>query len=123
MTMTDEVDLTEERDLTEEDQEEVKLAGRRCRVLLSDGTRLELRITNREYIGWDKTAPRKKWGAMADVPFLAATFMAWLAAKRQDETTLTWEQWQTQVVECENLAEEPEDLARPTQKAAQPEHS
>lgn len=123
MSIDTDEDLTADTatSLAEEAQpEERTLPGKRCRVVLADGTELFVRITNREYIGWDKTAPRKKWGSMGDVPFLAATFMAWLAAKREDLTVLSWEQWQTVVEECETLAEEPEDLARPTRRAAGP---
>lgn len=119
--------IAEDRDLTAPDnlldmatEEEAGLPGRRCRVQLEGGDVFVVRITNREYIAWDKTAPRKKWGAMGEVPFLAATFMAWIAAKREGKTGLTWEQWQEAVVDCENLPEEPEDLARPTQRAPEP---
>jgi hypothetical protein len=120
MTMTD-TDLTEADSLRElATADEVALPGKRCTVTFADRSTIEVRITNHCYIAWDKTAPRKKWGAMADVPFLAGTFMAWIAAKRAGLTELGWEAWQDAVEDITNLAEEPEDLARPTQRAAQP---
>lgn len=52
-------------------------------VVMTDGTAFSVRITNREYLAWDKTAPRHGWGKPADVPFLLATFLAFAAAKRE----------------------------------------
>jgi hypothetical protein len=97
--------------------EERALPGRRAIVHLADGTSFQVRITNREYVRWDQTAPRKKWGNAADVPFLASTFLAWAAARRDDLTELTFEQFQDTCEEVENLEEDDSDVARPTRTA------
>jgi hypothetical protein len=92
------------------------LPGRRSKVSLADGTTFVVRITNREFIAWDMTAPKRKWPSLQDAPFLGATFLAHRAAVREGLTTLTWDQWQDQVDLLENLPEdEDEDVVRPTQ--------
>jgi hypothetical protein len=104
---------------TEKDPKERKLPGRRARVTLAgpDGEPLEpfeVRVDNRDFLRWDKTAPRQKWGSGRDVPFLMATFLAWSAASRTEVTTLSWAQFEAAALEVEELAEEDSDLARPT---------
>lgn len=119
----DELDWTQEQDETlaeEATEEEVKLPGKECKVTMFSGQSFAVRITNREFIAWDKTAPRKKWGKTSEVPFLATTFMAWVAAKREHKTTMSWDQWQLEVAECESRDDEPEDLVGPTREAPQP---
>lgn len=111
MSITDDTELAELADI-----EERTLPGHRSQVILADGTTFVVRITNREYLAWDKTAPRKKWGTAQAVPFLAATFMAWAAARREDLTSLNFDQFSDVCEEVSDLPEEPEDIARPTQK-------
>lgn len=77
-----------------------------------------VRITNRDRVAWDKTAPRKKWGAASEVPFLAATFCAWNAAKRQGLTELSLAAWEDAVEEVETVPEDESDTARPTRRGA-----
>lgn len=86
---------------------------------------IEVRVTNRERVLWDKTAPKHKWGKAEDVPFIAATFCAWAAAKRDGLTDLTHEQWQEVCEDIEGVDEdqEEEDAVRPTQKAPLPASS
>lgn len=120
-TTEDHTDTDSLADLATTDQ--VALPGRRAEVTMGDGSKFTVRITNHCYIAWDKTAPRKKWGAMADVPYLAATFMAWTAAKRQGLTELGWDAWQEAVADILMLDEDPEDLAFPTRSAQLPETS
>lgn len=121
MTMTEDDTTTTLLDQATTDQ--VTLPGNRCTVTMNSGVTFQVRITNHCYIAWDKTAPKKKWGAMADVPYLAATFMAWTAAKREGATDLGWDAWQEAVADLTMLGEEPEDLAFPTQKGQRPETS
>lgn len=90
------------------------LPGRRSRVTLSSGETFVVRITNREFIAWDMTAPKRKWPNLSDAPFLGATFLAHRAAVRDQLTNLTWEQWQEAVDFLENLPEDEEDQVRPT---------
>lgn len=112
--MTTTEDDTALRELAE--LEERTLPGHRTKVTLADGTSYVVRITNREYLAWDKTAPRKKWGTAQDVPFLAATFMAWAAAKREGLTGSTFDAFSEECEEVEAIQVEDEDLARPTRK-------
>jgi hypothetical protein len=44
------------------DEEDRTLPGHRMRVSMADGTTYTVRITNRDRVAWDKTAPRHKWG-------------------------------------------------------------
>lgn len=101
------------RDLAEEEPEERTLPGRRARVTLESGEELEVRIDNRDYLRWDMTAPRQKWGNSQEVLFLFVTFLSWSAAKRTGLTNLTWEAWQAAVVDVEDLTGA-EDTVRPT---------
>jgi hypothetical protein len=100
-------------DLATEDDGRV-LPGRRSRVTLIDGSTFVVRITNREFIAWDMTAPKRKWPSLQDAPFLGATFLAHRAALREQLTTLTWDQWQDQVELLENIDDDDEDVVRPT---------
>lgn len=99
---------------TEDDSDTRRVPGKRTRVLLEGHEPFEVRVDNRDYLRWDKTAPRQKWGAGQDVPFLFGTFLAWSAAVRAGLTTLKWEQFSAIALEVENVKEEDEDLAGPT---------
>jgi hypothetical protein len=99
---------------TEKGAKERKLPGRRCRVVLDGAEPFEVRVDNRDFLRWDKTAPRQKWGPGRDVPFLMATFLAWSAATRTGLTDLKWADFEAAALEVEELAEEDSDLARPT---------
>lgn len=99
---------------TEAGPRESKLPGRRARVTLDGTDPYEVRIDNRDYLRWDKTAPRQKWGSGRDVPFLMATFLAWSASTRAGLTTLKWADFEDAALEVEELTEDDSDLARPT---------
>lgn len=102
--------------------EERTLPGRRIRWTDTTGDVQELRVTNRELVAWDKTAPRHKWGHATEVPFLARSFLAWAAARRDGLTTLTFDQWNGEEYVIEDIededGEEDGDDARPTPRAA-----
>jgi hypothetical protein len=89
------------------------LPGHRMHVVMADGAEFDVRITNRDRVAWDKTAPRHKWGSASEVPFLASTFLAWSAAYREQLTDLKFEQFQEQ---CEDIADVTDtgDDVRPT---------
>jgi hypothetical protein len=93
------------------------LPGRRALVTLPGGEAFTVRVTNRELVLWDKTAPRHKWGAAQDVPFLARSFTAWAAATRDGLTAMRFEAWNDAPLMIEDLAEDGTDAARPTRKA------
>jgi hypothetical protein len=96
---------------TEKPAERRTLPGRGCHVLLDDGTEFEVRIDNRDYIAWDKTAPKRKWPSGRDAPFLMTTFLAFCAATRAGLTDLRWEAFEAAAVLVEDVQEED---ARPT---------
>lgn len=100
---------------TEESEDDQVLKGQRIHVELEDGTEFTVRVTNRDYIRWDKTAPKRKWGNFRDVPFRFATFLAWSAANRDGLTPLTFEQFEEAALEVDRLEQTAEDAARPTQ--------
>jgi hypothetical protein len=130
--VTDQLDQLEELDQLEddaaapaqlEDLEPRALPGRRVQITLDDGTPAGVthvvRVTNRELVLWDRTAPKHKWGAAQDVPFLANTFTAWAAARRagvigQD---VRFETFQELCLDVTDLPEDESDAARPTRKA------
>jgi len=104
--------------------DERQLAGAVTKVTMTDGTEFTVRITNRDYVAWDRTAPRKKWGKAEDVPFLAATFMAWTAARREGKTSLPFDQagavnWVDSVDDIDSRQDDQDgdDVARPTRQA------
>lgn len=95
------------------------LPGHVSRVVLEeDGGRLrefQVRVDNRDYLRWDMTAPRQRWGKAADSPFLFATFLCWSAAKRAGEFAGSFEEFQTVCLETQAEERDGEDSdARPT---------
>ena len=94
-------------------EEERTLPGHRMRVAMNDGAEYVVRITNRDRVAWDKTAPRHKWGSATEVPFLASTFLAWSAAYREGLTDLKFEAFSDA---CDDLADitTEDDTTRPT---------
>ena len=62
------------------------LPGMLTRVVLEGREPFTVRVTNRDYLAWDKTSQRQKpvWKA-DETPFLFATFLAWSAARRAGE--------------------------------------
>jgi len=110
---------TQAAELASSDTEERELPGQRTNVVMADGTTFVVRITNRDYLAWDRTAPRRKWGKAEDVPFLAATFMAWTAATREGLTSLPFDQagrpnWCDAVEDVERVKVDEDDITRPT---------
>jgi len=98
---------------TTTEPEQRSLPGHRMHVSMADGSEFDVRITNRDRVAWDKTAPRHKWGSASEVPFLASTFLAWSAAYREQLTDLKFEQFQEQCDDLRDLTAV-EDDARPT---------
>lgn len=126
--LSTELGTTEETDTVAEEGGRI-MPGQRCRITMSNptdpaqpGESWVVRISNREYVLWDQTAPRKKWGTSREVPYLAQSFMAWAAARREGRLTLTFDQF---TKECEDVSdvkddEETDTVARPTQSAVGP---
>jgi hypothetical protein len=105
------------------DDGEHTLPGSRARITLPNGDSFVVRVTNREHVMWDKTAPRHKWGAAQDVPFLARSFTAWAAAHRDGLTTMRFEAWNDLPLVIEDVTDEDTDTARPTRKAPEADYS
>jgi hypothetical protein len=91
-----------------------RLPGRRTRITFPDGREVVVRITNRELVLWDKTAPRHKWGAVDSAPFLAQSFTTWAAARRSEVFDGTFDVWNGLELWLEDLPEDSTDEARPT---------
>lgn len=122
---TEDDTTTSLRDLaTDDDTGQVRLPGRHAVVTFSDRSTITVRITNREYLAWDKDRGRMKYPPMDEAPNLAGTFLAHRAALRDGLTTLKWAEWQEQVetIVNQDVDEDGEDTDpdRPTQQAAQP---
>jgi hypothetical protein len=95
--------------------------GDPIRAALADGTELIVHVTNPDRLRWDMEAPRRKWGKASDSPVLAQTFITWAAAKREQATDLSWEQWQTDCLELEDApAGVEQTVIHPTSPAAGP---
>jgi hypothetical protein len=103
-------------------EEEVVLPGRRSKVDMPDGTILVARVTNRELVLWDKMAAKHRWGKATDSPFMANSFTAWAALRRDGLTTLKWAEWEELECMITDL-EDDDDAARPTQSAHKPASS
>jgi hypothetical protein len=91
--------------------EERTLPGSFVRVQLADGADFTVRVTNRELVAWDMTRAKRGWPTAGEARFLLLTFVAWKAATREQQTALTWEQWQDAV---EDIEEAGETEAHPT---------
>jgi len=91
--------------------------GNPTRLTMADGSVLVVRVTNPDRLRWDLTAPRKGWGKATDVPMLAQTFIAWAAAKREEATDLSWEQFQDACLMIADADDEETTVIRPTTKA------
>jgi hypothetical protein len=91
----------------------------KVRLHLADGTSAVVEIRNGDRLQWDLTAPRKKWGKSSDVPVLAQTFIAYVAAKREKAIPegMTWESFQDVLVGLDDVDEEP-TVIRPTPTTA-----
>jgi hypothetical protein len=85
--------------------------GIRVACHLEDDT-LEVTITNRERIHYEKTAAKHKFPPAREAQNLAMTFVCWSAAKRAGLTALTWEQWEDALLDYDTLDEEPADPTR-----------
>lgn len=118
MTSTDENDGQDLVDLASEDRP--RLPGRRMRVQ-HGADEFTVRILNKDRVAWDKTAPKKKWGAAQDVPFLASTFLAFCAMKREGLYTDSFDAFCDWAEDVEDITDEEDNLgADPTKKGPGP---
>lgn len=95
-----------------------RLPGRAMRVMHGDEEVYEVRILNKDRVAWDKTAPKKKWGAATEVPFLASTFLAFCAMKREGLYFDSFDAFCDWADDVEDITDEEEAQgADPTRKA------
>lgn len=72
-----------------------------------------VRIGNRDRIAWEKTAARhREWPTQDIAPHFSMTFVCWAAARREQRTDLSFEQWQTALEDWEIVTEAPADPTR-----------
>lgn len=106
ITTADRSDLNAYADSSPADPAPVgTLPGQLVACQMEDGTTLTVRTTNRDRIAWEKTSPRHKWGSMHDSPNLAMAFLTWNAAKRDGQTTLTFDQWSDQLADYDAIGD------------------
>jgi hypothetical protein len=94
--------------------EERTLPGQRFEIVLADGTGFTARVTNREYVLWDKTARQHKWGSATESPFTFASFIAWAAARRDGLYEPSFETFQKEAEQVLAVDGDEDDAARPT---------
>lgn len=98
-----------------------RLPGHYATITMEDGTTLEVKITNREYIAWDKATARHKWGSVRDAPFLSASYMAWHAARRTGALSMSFDAFASACEDVESKdTTEDDDGAGPTPPGARP---
>lgn len=74
---------------------------------------LVVRSTNRDLIAWEKTKARhKEWPDREAAPIFATTFIVWAAARRAQQTALTFDQFADAVLDLDKVDEEPADPTR-----------
>jgi hypothetical protein len=99
----------------------------RLAVVMDDGREFEVQALNPDLIRWDRTAAKHRWPSASVAPFLWMTFLAWSAARREQEipAALTFEEFsEERCVQVRNLTDTEEgsaDAADPTLRAPDPE--
>jgi hypothetical protein len=92
---------------------DVRLSSPRVRVIRDGHDDLELQTTNADMVLWDLTRPKQRppWPKFDEAPMLWMTFLSWAAARRTGaiETSYTWDQWRTDVLEVEPQQDAPDD--------------
>lgn len=62
-----------------------------CHVEFTDGREIDIDTTTRDYVNYENTARKHKWGPMGDNPAIWEAFAAWSALKRTGQFDGTWE--------------------------------
>lgn len=73
---------------------------------------VEVVVTNRERIHYEKVAAKRGWPAPQVAQHSAMTFVCWSAAKRAGLTAATYEQFEDVLLDYEVLKDEPADPTR-----------
>lgn len=102
---------------------DVRLTTPRLKIIrATDETELEVQTTNADLVLWDRTRGRHKWPKIDDAPFLWLTFIGWAAARRSRVIgpELTYEAWESDVLQVEALDDDDDDTGRPTRPGLDP---
>lgn len=87
--------------------------GNRFTVYVDGADPFTVRVTNVDRIAMEKTFARHKdWPAPGEAPNFAVTFLTWNAARRTEQTTLNFDQWQAALEDFDQVGEEPSDPTR-----------
>jgi hypothetical protein len=76
-----------------------------------------VKLQQRDYIAWDKTAARHKWGSAQDSPFIFQTFVAFAAAKRDGllpPAVTSFDAFCDAIADVSPAATDEDDVTRPT---------
>lgn len=96
----------------------------RFTITADDDSTYVVRIRQADYVAWDKTSLRHKWGSSADSPFLFSSFLAYNAAKREGHVPdgQSFDAFCDQVLDVHPFRDDTEEdgEARPTRRAASP---
>ncbi|WP_314148239.1 hypothetical protein [uncultured Leifsonia sp.] len=72
------------------------MAARKLRITFHDGKTVEVQPTLEDRLKFETTLKRNRgWGDLKDNALKLEPFMAWSAASRAGETSLTWEEFTT----------------------------
>jgi hypothetical protein len=95
---------------------EYALPGQLVQVTLADAAPFTVRVTNREYVAWDKTAIKHKWSPQ-NQPFLFASFLAFAGARREGLYVGTFDAF---LEACEDVTELKAEATDPTNQGPDP---
>jgi hypothetical protein len=62
-------------------------------VVMNDGTEYDTESKTSDYLLYENTARKHKWGGISDNPALWEAFIAWAALKRTGQIDLAWEKF------------------------------
>jgi hypothetical protein len=102
---------------------DAKLVSPAVRVMMADGSTLELQTANPDLVLWDRTSVKKRWPTFQQANFLWLTFIAWAAARRTGAigADFTYEKWEAEALQVEVLDDSDDGSAGgPTQPGVDP---
>lgn len=62
----------------------------RVMVTLDDDRTIEVQITNRDLVNWDRTAAKHRWPKFTEAGAMHSTFCAWSAMRRDGTIPREW---------------------------------
>ena len=67
------------------------------KIAMDNGDEFEVQTKTADYLLYEQTAKRHKWGGVSDNPALWEAFLAWASARRVGKFSGTWEAFQKEV--------------------------